>query len=110
MAASEQQQRRAADPFVEVLYYYLGDKQGRIAAGDVWTILDLRGAQLTQEAFQRTAEAMRQIGWKRPNKAGTARVKGKLVSVFVRGKAPHKIITVARQGTNLSVSVSDDPQ
>ena len=107
-AASEQQQRLAADPFLEVLDHHLGNKQGRICAVDVWTILDLRGAQLTQEAYQRVAEAMRRIGWKRPNKAGTARVDGKLVSVFVRGKAPHKTITVARQGTNLSVGSVDE--
>ena len=102
-AAGEQQQRLAADPFVVVLDHYLGDKQGKICSVDVWTILDLRGAQLTQEVYQRAAEAMRQIGWKRPNKAGVAKINGKVVSAFVRGKAPHRLITVAREGTNISI-------
>ena len=54
---------------------------------DVWTILDLRGAQLTQEVFMRSSEAMKRIGWKRPNKSGMLRFGGKPVSAFAHGNS-----------------------
>ena len=67
-AAKEQRQRLADDPFVAVLANHLGHLEGRIKACDVWEILNLRGAQLTQDAYGRAAEAMKRIGWKRPNR------------------------------------------
>jgi hypothetical protein len=85
MAAEEQRQRLADDPFVTVLAAHLGHLEGKIRSVDVWEILNLRGAQLTQEANVRMSEAMKRIGWKRPNSAGTARFDGKLMSAFVRG-------------------------
>jgi hypothetical protein len=54
-----------------------------------------RGAQLTQEVYARAAEAMKRIGWKRPNKAGTARFDGKLMAGFVRGDR-QQVITASR--------------
>jgi predicted P-loop ATPase len=94
-AEEEQRQRLADDPYVTVLANHLGDLEGRIEAVDVWTILDLRGAQLTQEVYARAAEAMKRIGWKRPNKAGTARFDGKLMAAFVRGDG-QQVITAGR--------------
>jgi predicted P-loop ATPase len=97
-AAAEQKRRLADDPFVAVLAHHLGERQGRIRAIDVWTILGLSGAQLTQEAFIRAADAMRSIGWSRPNKGGVARFKGedgkpgKPVAAFVRGDGKDEII------------------
>jgi Virulence-associated protein E-like domain len=84
-AAKEQRQRLADDPFVAVLANHLGHLEGKIKACDVWEILNLHGAQLTQDAYARAAEAMKRIGWKRPNKAGTARFDGKLMVAYVRG-------------------------
>jgi hypothetical protein len=91
LAAQEQQQRLADDPFVAVLNEHLGDLEGKIASVDVLTILDLRGAQLTQEAYMHASEAMKRIGWKRPNKSGMLRFGGKLVSAYVRGNPRWKI-------------------
>jgi hypothetical protein len=96
-AAQQQQQRLADDPFVAVLDLYLGNLEGKIKSVDVLTILDLRGAQLTQEAYMRASDAMKRIGWKRPNKAGMLRFDGgKPVVAFVRGKPPYWKIDVER--------------
>lgn len=109
MAASEQRQRLADDPYVAVLAEHLGDKTGKIRAVDVWTILDLRGAQLTQEVYQRASEAMKRIGWKRPNKAGVAKFDGKLMVAYVRGNS-RKPITVIRDHEGLYVTDGSDRQ
>lgn len=103
VAAQQQQQRLADDPFVAILHAYLGDLEGKIKAVDVWTILDLRGAQLTQDAYMRASEAMKRIGWKRPNKSGSLRFDGKPEVAFVRGNPPHWKINVERNPFGLSV-------
>lgn len=103
MAAHEQRQRLADDPFVAVLANHLSAfKNGKIKAVDVWEILNLHGAQLTQEAYVRAAEAMKRIGWRRPNRAGTARFDGKLMAAFVRGGGQREI-TALRSQYGLSV-------
>ena len=61
------------------------DIEGKIKAGDVWEILNLHGAQLTQDAYARAAEAMKRIGWKRPNTAGTASFDGKPMAAYAKG-------------------------
>jgi hypothetical protein len=76
--------------------------EGKIKSTGVWEILGLRGAQLTQEAYGRAAEAMKRIGWKRPNSARTVRFDGKLQVGFVRGNARWEI-KVIRDPTGLSV-------
>jgi hypothetical protein len=106
-AAKEQRQRLADDPFVEVLNAHLGHREGKIKAADVWEILGLHGAQLTQDVFQRTAEAMKRIGWKRANKAGTARFGGRLLQAYVRGDCG-KTIQVLRDKEGLQVTEKDD--
>jgi hypothetical protein len=50
---------------------------------------------VTQDVYIRTAEAMKQIGWKRPNKAGTARFDGQLMVAYVRGDS-RKVLKVWR--------------
>jgi predicted P-loop ATPase len=106
-AAKEQRQRLADDPFVEVLANHLGHREGKIKATDVWEILNLHGAQLTQDVFQRAAEAMKRIGWERPNKAGTARFDGLLLQAYVRGDRG-KTIIVKRDKDGLRVTEKDD--
>jgi hypothetical protein len=108
MAAAEQRQRLADDPFVAVLATHLGHLEGKIRAVDVWTILDLRGGQLTQEAYVRVTESMKRIGWKRPNTAGTARFDGKLMPAFVRGDRS-KTIGATRDRDSLWVGEEREP-
>jgi predicted P-loop ATPase len=110
-ATHEQKQRLADDPFVTVLADHLGDLEGKIKAVDVWTILDLHGAQLTQDAFARAAEAMRRIGWSRPNTAGTARFGGVLKTAYVRGAREKRRFVVSANripGVGLTVGVEDE--
>jgi predicted P-loop ATPase len=106
-AAKEQRQRLTDDPFVAVLAEHLGHREGKIKAVHVWEILNLRGAQLTQDVFQRTAEAMKRIGWKRPNKAGVAHFDGQLMAAYVRGNR-RKVIAVVRDNYGLEITERDE--
>ena len=56
----------------------------------------------------RAAEAMKRIGWKRPNKAGTARFDGQLMAAYVRGNR-RKVIHVIRDHDGLYVTEEGDP-
>jgi virulence-associated protein E len=107
-AAKEQRQRLADDPFVEVLRNHLGHLEGKIKAADVWEILNLHGAQLTQDAYARAAEAMKRIGWKRPNTAGTARFDGRLMAAYMRGDS-QTVITVSRGTYGLHIGKEGAP-
>jgi hypothetical protein len=49
---------------------------------------------------------MKRIGWKRPNKAGTARFGGRLMSAFVRGDS-RKTIVVNRDWDGLHIREED---
>lgn len=103
-AAKEQRQRLADDPFCAVLAQHLGNKEGKIRATDVWTLLDLRGAQLTQDVYMRAAEAMKRLGWERPNKAGTLRFDGGAPEVaYVRGDRPHRWWRVSRERGEVTI-------
>jgi hypothetical protein len=107
-AAQEQRQRLADDPFVAVLANHLGHLEGKIKACDVWEILNLHGAQLTQDAYARAAEAMKRIGWKRPNKAGTVRFNGQPMAAYVRGDS-QTVITVSRSPYGLTIGKEGAP-
>jgi hypothetical protein len=56
--------------------------------GSIWIILDVRGGQQTQEQSRRVGEAMRDLGWRRPNSARTVKINGELVSGYVKGEGP----------------------
>jgi hypothetical protein len=71
-------------------------------------ILDLRGAQLNQESQMRTAEAMKRIGWKRPNKSGMLRFGGKPEVAYVRGNPRWKINVERSPQLGLSVVSEKD--
>jgi predicted P-loop ATPase len=106
-AATEQEERLADDPFVAILDRHLGHLKGRIRAADVWEILDLRGAQLNQDIYARAAEAMKRLGWERPNKAGIAKFDGRPMAAYVRGDR-QKTIEVKRDKDGLHITTKDD--
>jgi predicted P-loop ATPase len=101
-AAAQQAQRLTEDPWLyalkEAFEHLEGDEQTakKISMGTIWTILDVRGAQQTQEASRRIGEAMRKLGWERPNGARTVKIKGELVSGFVKGEKPWRTVTAWR--------------
>jgi predicted P-loop ATPase len=95
-AAEEQTQRLTADPFVDALAHCLGDAQGKIAATDVWTILNIPPAQRTQDMNRRLGEAIRSAGWQRPNKSGLIKINGRLVSGYIKGRQPWATLTATR--------------
>ncbi len=95
-AAEEQAQRLTNDPFLDALQAELGEMEGKIAATSVWEILDVKAGQRSQEQNRRMSDAMRKLGWRRPNKAGLARFGGAPVSAYVKGEQPWREITVSR--------------
>src|SRR5262245_38166955 len=106
-AAEEQRQRLADDPFVAILANHLGHLEGKIKALGVWDILNLHGAQLTQDVYARAAEAMKRIDWRRPNKAGILRFGGRPMAAYVRGDS-QKTIEVVRDKDGLRITEKDD--
>ena len=103
-AAEEQEQRLTRDPWFEALHDALGDMKGKISMEAIWTILDVRGAQRGQEQSRRVGEAMRKLGWRRANTAGTVKIEGKLVSGFVKDEQPWQTVEAWRSKEgNLSV-------
>ena len=104
MAAAEQAKRATHDPWVDVLREAMqhleegepGKLSKKISMSAVWTILDVRGAQQTQDQSRRVGDAMRKLGWRRPNDAGTVKIGGELVSGFVKGEKPWQTIRANR--------------
>ena len=70
--------------------------KGKITSISLWEILDVRGGQRTQEQSKRLSDAMRQLGWRRANKARTIKVEGRDVMGFVCGEQPWRLISVMR--------------
>jgi predicted P-loop ATPase len=108
-AAEEQEQRLTRDPWFDALQAALGDMEGKISSASVWEILDVRGGHQTQEQSRRVGDAMRQLGWRRANKARTIKFAGKDVMGWVRGEQPWRRIWVWRdKDGRLAVLHEDD--
>jgi predicted P-loop ATPase len=109
MAAAQQAQRLTEDPWLYALEEArLREFQGKISMVAIWTILDVRGAQQTQDGSRRVGEAMRKLGWERPNAARTVKINGELVSGFVRGEKPWRTVVAWRskdQGLHVSYEI-----
>ena len=95
-AEEEQEQRLTRDPWYDALQSALGEMKGKITSISLWEILDVRGGQRTQEQSRRLGDAMRQLGWRRANKARTIKVEGRDVMGFVCGEQPWRLISVMR--------------
>jgi hypothetical protein len=96
VAAKAQRARLTQDPIFEALLDALAGMEGKIASMSVWTILDVRAGQRSQDQNQRVGAAMRQLGWRRPNASGLVKIDGKIVSGYVRGEQPWKAVVVER--------------
>jgi predicted P-loop ATPase len=98
LAAQEQAIRLTRDPWLEALEEAeLGDMAGKISMGAIWTILDVRGGQQGQEQSRRVGEAMRCLGWQRPNAGRNVKINGEAVSGFVKGEKPWRTVTAWRE-------------
>jgi hypothetical protein len=85
------------DPWFEALQEAgLENMNGKISMGTVWTILDVRGGQQTQEQSKRVGQAMRDLGWRRPNESGYVKIDGEPVSGYVKGEKPWPTVTAWR--------------
>jgi hypothetical protein len=101
-AREEQEQRLTRDPWLDALQSALVEMKGKITSASIWTILDVRGGQQTQEQNRRVNDAMRQLGWQR-NKARTIKIDGKDVPGWTRGEPPWRLILVNRDYGALDV-------
>ena len=97
VAAQEQTRRLTQDPYLPALMDALVDKQGKISSESVWAILDAKPAQRGQEQARRVSEAMRTLGWRRPNEASTVKIDGRSVVGWVKGDHPWETITFRRE-------------
>lgn len=105
-AAAEQQALRLADdPFVPILQTHL-DKfdDAKIRTTCVLRLLGISGASANQDSYQRVAEAMKRIGWRRPNKSGMIRFAGDLVVGYVKG-AGEEALEVSRSDVSGTMKV-----
>jgi predicted P-loop ATPase len=93
-AAEEQARRLTSDPFFDALQAALRDFEGKIAAASVWDLLKVQPGHRTQDQNKRVGDAMRKLGWRRPNKAGLAKIGGAPVSAYVKGEQPWRTIEV----------------
>jgi virulence-associated protein E len=98
-AGREQAERLTQDPYYEALAEELDRFEGplKIAAADVWTIMEVKPGQRSQDQNRRVGEAMRKLGWRRPNTAGNVRLEGKLVSGYVKGEQPWRTLSARRR-------------
>lgn len=65
-AGREQEARRIADPFEEVIEPHLNGRTGKLRSHDVWTIIGKADpSRRTQEDATRLGETMRRLGWER---------------------------------------------
>jgi predicted P-loop ATPase len=103
-AARAQERRTTADPYVGALQEHLGHvENAKISSESVWVILDVKAGQRTQDQNARVGAALRAIGWRRLNSAGTVRINGKNVMGYVKGEArdaPWTVVTVDRSREN----------
>ena len=93
--AEEQQQMRVSiDPYFETIESHLGGfAKGRIAAVDVWALLNIQAGHRTQDQNQRLGLAMKNNGWKKikiRDKHDTP------VNGYTKGNAPQPLIDVTR--------------
>jgi predicted P-loop ATPase len=94
-AREAQEQRRAADPWEDILtrmpdglVHKSGDGYERVASADVLTrVLDIPKAQQTSAHAQRLALAMERVGWSR-NPGGRVTIDGKPVRGYIRPATP----------------------
>jgi hypothetical protein len=93
-AEKEQAQRTISEPFYDQLYELGHVQAGKISSELVWQILDVRGAQRTQDCNARMGKAMRDLGWRRANEANTVRIGGRLMVGYVKGEPPWPTVTM----------------
>jgi len=90
-AAQEQLKRAVPDPFYDELQHHIGKFNcAKITSETLRLILDVRIGSWTQDQNQRLVKAMRELGWKRPNTAGTIFYEGRYVVGWVIGDVEAK--------------------
>jgi predicted P-loop ATPase len=109
IAAREQAKRLTEDPYLPALQHELGDiERGKISSKALWEILDLKVGHLHQDQSRRVSDAMKRLGWRRPNSAMTIKVDGKDVVGWVKGEKPWPEIVVQRCSDGTISIVQED--
>lgn len=109
-AGEEQEKRRLVNPFVEIFEDVLGDLKGKVATSDLWRILDKGNANhRSQQDNQNIADAMQELGFKKPSRDGRLRRGGKPVPCYVNVPSTvAKWIKITRNGDGWDAEVVDE--
>jgi predicted P-loop ATPase len=130
-AAIEQAERVVENPFISVLDQTLRERveiepavtdkkgnviknpvygegehmQGKISSEDVWTILEVKPAQRTQDKNELLGDAMKQLGWMRERRRDGP---GKRSYFYTRGNEPYRRIKVSAGSDGLPANAYYD--
>jgi hypothetical protein len=96
-AAQEQLKRVVSDPYFDMLKHHLENFTcGKITSETLRLIVDMRSGSATQDQNHRLIKAMRELGWKRPNAAGTIVYDGRNVPGWVIGEVQGTAVNATR--------------
>jgi hypothetical protein len=113
-AAEEQDKRLPPDEWLTLLkeiFEEHGIKPGKsykISMTSVWTILNIPEHLREHNASLRVGNAMRALGWQRPNRQGKIKVNGETISGYIKGKSPWTNVTATRNFGHLIVDVKGE--
>lgn len=94
----EQEKRRITDPWADLLQDAFGDLRGKVAASELWSLLDRdQKGKRTQNDNMRLGQAMRELGWARPESG--IKVNGRKVRGYVKGDPPYPLLRLDSSGT-----------
>lgn len=108
----EQERRRITDPWRDTLEEALGSLQGKVASSDLWKLLDRdQKSKRTQADNMRLGQAMRELGWGRPESG--IKMNGRRVNGYVKGQPKYLPLRLDSAGTAFETvlfSDSDDEE
>jgi predicted P-loop ATPase len=114
LAAAEQAKRLPPDEWFAILKETFEErklepeKSYKIPMTSVWTILNVPEHLREHNASLRVGNAMRALGWQRPNRQGRIKVNGETLSGFIKGKSPWTNVIATRNFGHLIVDVKGE--
>jgi hypothetical protein len=107
VAAIEQHERTAEDPWIEAIENAIGDRKGKISAAHSWILVGVPTERRDQVHNARLGHAMKSLGFKR----GTYQFEGKVAKGYARGEGAERqqrIDVVRQPNGEICVTVNTD--